>query len=101
MFGCAVFHAFEPSLIEQEKLLNMKIAAKALEARLVALSQQESIRALKTVLQTIAKELKEGIYYLDPEGRKLYISEELATFLQADTHLSSEDFEYRINDDVR
>lgn len=101
MFGVAVFHAFEPSLIEQEKLLNMKIAAKALEARLVALSQQESIRSLKTVLQTIAKELKEGIYYLDPEGRKLYISEELATFLQADTHLSTEDFENRINEDDR
>lgn len=101
IFGCAVFLAFEPSLIEQEKLLHMKVAVQALEARLNALFHQENVRSLKTVMQTLGKEIKEGVYYMEPESRKLYLSDELAEFLGAETTMTREDYENRINEDDR
>lgn len=99
MFGCVVFLADESTLIDQEKILNLKIAVKSLENRLISLYYQENVRSLKTIMQTLVKELKEGIYYMEPESRKIILSEELASFLQADTNLSKEDFESRINED--
>lgn len=99
MFGCAVFFSDETSLIDQENSLNLKIATKLLEAKLVSLFYQENLRAQKAIMQAAVAELKEGIYFMEPETRKLLLSEELSGFLQLETNVSKSDYEAYINED--
>ena len=99
MFGCAVFFSDETSLIDQENSLNLKIATKMLEFKLVSLFYQENIRSQKAIMQAMTADLKEGIYFMEPETRKIMFSEELACFLQQESNISKTDYEANINED--
>ncbi len=99
MFGCVVFFSSDSELIDSDRTLNLKIATKMLEFKLINIFYQENLRCQKAIFQAAVGELKEGIYFMDPESRKMLLSEELSTFLQRDTNISKTDYEKAINED--
>ncbi|NLD25891.1 MAG: hypothetical protein GX661_00870, partial [Acholeplasmataceae bacterium] len=99
MFGCAIFTS-ESDLNEQSQILNLKIACKLLEFKLVSLFYQENLRCQKVILQAAANDLEDGMFYLDPETGRILLTEKLAAFLQIDSRLLyREDFQKAIIED--
>lgn len=100
MFGCAIYTSYESLLIEMDTMVNLKIATKLLEFRLITLFYQESIRAKKNIIQVAINGLEEGLFYLDPNKQTMFLSEQLAVFLGFETrNINKENLTERLIDE--
>ncbi|MDD4001063.1 MAG: PAS domain-containing protein, partial [Bacilli bacterium] len=97
IFGCVIFVGDDSTLIDQEQTLNLKVATKLLELKLINLFFQENLRSQKAIMQVAIEDLEAGIYFLNPENRKMMLSEELSNFFQKSSNLTKEEYEDNIN----
>jgi len=100
MFGCAIYISDDTSLNNMDTMVNLKIASKLLEFKLISLFYQESLRSQKSILQVALGNLQEGMFYLDPLKRKMVLTEQLASFLNVTSRsLTKEEYLKAINEE--
>ena len=91
LFGCVIFTSLSENSLEHSDTLNLKLAGKLLEFKLISLFYQENLRSQNIIMQTAIRDLKEGMFYLDPENKKILLTEQLANFLQSNTRIISQE----------
>lgn len=85
LYACAIYTSNHSDITKPEDLVALKIANRLLEAKLVNLFYQESLRTQKNILQVAISGLHEGIYYFDIRNKRMYMDEAMCKFITINT----------------
>lgn len=93
LYACAVYTSNNIDITKQEAIVTLKIANSLLEAKLVNLYYQESLRTQKDILEVAMSALQEGLYYYDIKRKRLFLSEQMKKFLGCnDDYIDEKDY---------
>ena len=93
LYASVIFTSNNVDILDNINLISLKIASRLLEAKLVSIFYQESLRTKKNILQVAMDGLQEGLYYYDINKHKMYLSEQMYAFLDS-TSRQIEEEEY-------
>lgn len=102
LYACAIYTSNNVDITKQEAIVTLKIANSLLEAKLVNLYYQESLRTQKDILEVAMNALQEGLYYFDVEKKKMFLSEQMKKFLNCEKEFINQNDYCEIikNDDI-
>ncbi|MDD3123583.1 MAG: hypothetical protein PHC62_08755 [Candidatus Izemoplasmatales bacterium] len=93
LYACAVFTSSIYDILSPSALVNLKIATKLLESKLVNLFYQENLQSQKDILQVAMSELQEGMFYYEIKRQRMLLTAEFSKFLGNDkTVISRNDY---------
>ena len=81
LYACVIYTSTISDITTSEAILNLKIASKLLESKLINLFYQENLQAQKDILQTAMSNLQEGLFYYETGKQRMLLTPELAKFL--------------------
>ncbi|HKM30067.1 MAG TPA: hypothetical protein VJZ51_04880, partial [Bacilli bacterium] len=81
LYACVVYTSTITDITAPAALLNLKIASKLLESKLINLFYQENLHAQKDILETAMSGLQEGLFYYETARQRMLLNPELASFL--------------------
>ena len=74
-------------ILPQMKISYFKDSFKILKFRLSSLFYQEDLRFQRNILQTAISRLQEGLFYYDPNSKKMLLTERFQKFLKVDKRI--------------